>query len=195
MRFFKCTQRRCEELSFCQPCFNVRAAPLYKRQTCTRTKLSPHCENRKERETMVSLLDTMAHSQTGKAKWKCMKQCGACCKLGDFDMEVLKDMLRTEDDLTEYLGMIGADGWCKWFDSKSRTCTKYEDRPRFCRATPEVFEDLYQVEKDEFDEFAISCCKYHISNIYGEDSHETDRFENLISQPSEQIQIYEDGLG
>ena len=115
-------------------------------------------------------------SSSTPAKWRCMKNCGACCKLGDFDMEVLREMLRKEDDVVEYLSMIGPDGWCKWFNSSSRTCTKYNERPRFCRATPEVFEDLYGVEQEEFDEFAISCCEYHIGNIYGEESYEATRF-------------------
>lgn len=124
-----------------------------------------------------------------------MANCGACCKLGDYDEEVLRDMLRTETDVVEYLGMIGADGWCKWFDSVSRKCTKYEDRPFFCRATPEVFEDLYGVPNVEFDEFAKECCEYHIGNVYGEESHESQRYQAFKDSPSRHSRQCEAELG
>lgn len=117
------------------------------------------------------------------AKWKCIERCGACCKLGDFDMDVLKGMLRDEKDVAEYLDMIADDGWCRHFDSISRKCAVYADRPRFCRATPEVFHDLYDVEPDNFDAFAIDCCQCHIANSFGEDSHEADRYSQQVIEP------------
>lgn len=120
-----------------------------------------------------------------------MSNCGACCKLGDFDDEVLREMLQSETDIVEYLGMIGSDGWCIHLDTITRKCRKYEDRPRFCRATPDVFEDLYGVEKEEFDEFAISCCEYHIGNIFGEESHEMQRYDSVTDPTSLQSQQYE----
>lgn len=112
----------------------------------------------------------------GHIKWECMSQCGACCKLDDFDPDVLQEMLKNEADVVEYLDMVGADGWCKWFDTFSRKCTKYETRPRFCRATPEVFNQLYDVPSEEFDTFAVSCCDFHIANTYGEESQEVSRY-------------------
>ena len=112
-----------------------------------------------------------------------MKGCGACCKLGDFDEEVIGDMLQKEEDVVEYLGMIGEDGWCKWLDTSTRQCTKYDERPRFCRATPEVFEELYHVDEADFDTFAISCCHIHISNVFGEASQEAMRYETLTKVP------------
>lgn len=117
-----------------------------------------------------------------------MKHCGACCKLDDFEEDVLRDMLKSDDDVVEYLGMIGTDGWCRWFDSEERSCSKYETRPRFCRATPEVFKDLYNVDKEDFDEFAISCCEFHIANTFGEESHEVERYDVFKDSPSEQTQ-------
>jgi len=124
--------------------------------------------------------------------WKCMQFCGACCKLGDFDEEVLQDMLQSEGDVVEYLDMVGEDGWCKWLDSTSRKCTKYADRPRFCRATPAVFEELYKAPQTEFDEFAKSCCEYHISNSFGEDSNEADRYQHFKELPFEHTPLYGD---
>lgn len=114
-----------------------------------------------------------------KPVWQCMSQCGACCKLDDFEGDVLRDMLKSEADVVEYLGMIGDNGWCTWFDSHSRRCSRYDSRPRFCRATPQVFTELYGVPADDFDEFAVSCCEFHITNTFGDDSHESMRYESF----------------
>lgn len=114
-------------------------------------------------------------------KWKCMKQCGACCKLGEFEEDVLYDMLQSEKDVEEYLGMIRSDGWCKYFNFDTRQCNCYDTRPRFCRATPDNFEELYGVEKKQFDQFAISCCEFHIANTYGEDSVESYEFDDFLN--------------
>lgn len=138
-------------------------------------------------------IDPIASSSP--VKWKCMSNCGACCRLGDFDEEVLRGMLRSETDVVEYLGMVGSDGWCIHFDTFTRKCGKYEDRPRFCRATPQVFEDLYGVEKEDFDEYAISCCEYHIGNVFGEESQEAQRYEGFKKSPSSQPQLYEVDMG
>lgn len=121
----------------------------------------------------------MDNSVSSRPKWKCMPHCGACCKLNDFDLDVLRDMLRNENDVVEYLSMINPEGWCKHFDSFSRKCSVYDHRPRFCRATPEVFEQLYDVCPSQFDDFAISCCEFHIENTYGEGSHEAYRYDEF----------------
>lgn len=126
----------------------------------------------------VRMSDTSNYQPRSVPTWRCMPHCGACCKLDDFDRDVLHDMLKSETDVVEYLGMIGSDGWCKWFDSFSRKCTIYENRPRFCRATPDVFNQLYDVPVGQFDEFAISCCEFHIANSYGAESNEAFRFDD-----------------
>ena len=109
-----------------------------------------------------------------------MESCGACCKIGEFDMEVIEGMLKNEKDVVEYLSMVGEDGWCRYFDSVSRRCNIYERRPRFCRVTPEVFNELYGVAKEEMDAFATECCIYHIENVYGEESNEIDRYNRIV---------------
>lgn len=135
----------------------------------------------KHRQTLKNTrIMTMSVPQTRvKPTWECMQKCGACCFLGDYDDEVLREMLQEEKDVIEYLGMISESGWCKWFDKVLRTCTKYEDRPRFCRATPDVFQDLYEIEKSDFDESAISFCESHIDNTYGEESDEALRYKTF----------------
>lgn len=123
------------------------------------------------------------HSQQQQQpKWQCMDQCGACCKLGEYEHDVLRDLLKSETDVVEYLEMISPDdGWCKWYDHRSRTCTQYETRPRFCRATPQTFRELYDVDESRFNDFAISCCQFHISNTYGDDSVEAYRHDDFIA--------------
>ena len=137
-----------------------------------------HCNYRQSTNKARTMVMSVPQTRV-KPTWKCMQQCGACCFLGDYDDEVLSDMLQDEKDVIEYLGMISESGWCKWFDKVSRTCTKYHDRPRFCRATPDVFHDLYNVEKSDFDASAISFCESHIDNIYGEESDEAVRYKTF----------------
>jgi uncharacterized protein len=100
-------------------------------------------------------------------QWKCMSHCGACCFLGDYDLPVLDDMLRSPDDVELYLSMIGPDGWCVHFDKFTRACQTYKDRPKFCRVELGVFRDMYGTTDElELNEFAIACCEEHIEDIY-----------------------------
>ena len=52
---------------------------------------------------------------------------------------------------------MGKDGWCINFNKATRTCSIFDDRPRFCRVEPAVFEDLYEIPEEEL---AIEACKY-----------------------------------
>jgi uncharacterized protein len=82
--------------------------------------------------------------------WACIRNCGACCKLGPLSSRPdIKDYL-AEDQYNLYVSMIGEDNWCKHFDKKQRICTIYEDRPSFCRVEVENFQKMYDIEKDEF---------------------------------------------
>lgn len=110
------------------------------------------------------------------ATWQCMKQCGACCNLEPADRPDLDHYL-TPDELNLYLSLVGADGWCINYDQVSRECRIYDDRPRFCRVEPEVFQDLYGVEPEELNEFAIACCQQQIEGVYGDRSLELIRFQ------------------
>lgn len=108
-----------------------------------------------------------------------MKQCGACCNLDPSDRPDLEDYL-TPDELALYLSMVGHDGWCVNYDSFNRECRIYEERPRFCRVTPETFERLYGIEPEELDEFAIACCHEQIEGVYGDRSLELLRFDREV---------------
>lgn len=116
------------------------------------------------------------------ATWQCVKQCGACCNLDPSDRPDLEDYL-TPEELTLYLSMVDADGWCVNFDRVSRLCRIYEQRPRFCRVEAEVFSDLYGIEPEELNDFAIQCCREQIEAVYGDRSVEMERYNQAIASP------------
>ncbi len=80
------------------------------------------------------------------------------------------------------MSMVGDDDWCINYDHDERKCQIYEQRPRFCRVKPDIFEDMYGVEATEFNEFAIACCQQQIAGIYGAQSSELVRYNQEISQ-------------
>ena len=109
-------------------------------------------------------------------KWQCVSNCGACCNLTPKDRPDLAEYLEPEE-LTLYMTMVGEDGWCINYDRHNRKCQIYDSRPRFCRVEPDNFQDMYGVEKEEFNEFAIACCQQQIDGVYGEDSEELNRYD------------------
>lgn len=113
------------------------------------------------------------------ATWRCVKHCGACCHLNPADRPDLEDYL-TPEELQLYLSMVGEGGWCMHFDHETRECGIYPNRPRFCRVEPEVFQDLYGVEPEELNDFAIDCCRQQIEGVYGDRSLEMLRFDREV---------------
>jgi len=113
------------------------------------------------------------------ATWRCVKRCGACCYLEPSERPDLEEYLTTEE-LEQYLSMVGEGGWCIHFDHRSRLCRIYSDRPRFCRVESEIFQDMYGIEAEELNEFAIDCCHEHIEDIYGANSPEMQHFNQEV---------------
>jgi len=113
------------------------------------------------------------------ATWRCIKYCGACCNLAPSDRPDLENYLNPED-LYLYLSMVGEDGWCVNFNKMTRECNIYANRPRFCRVTPETFEEMFGVEPEELNDFAIDCCREQIEAVYGDRSLELLKFEREI---------------
>ena len=107
--------------------------------------------------------------------WHCVSGCGACCYLQPGDRDDLEDYL-TPQQLELYLSLVGEDGWCIHYDRQQRSCTIYADRPTFCRVTVPTFQQMFGIEPDDLPEFAAACCREHITDIYGEDSAEMQRF-------------------
>ncbi|MFN3927691.1 MAG: YkgJ family cysteine cluster protein [Pseudanabaenaceae cyanobacterium] len=114
------------------------------------------------------------------AKWRCIPQCGACCHLDPSDRPDLEDYL-TPAELQQYLGMVGADGWCIHFDHSHRQCRIYAERPDFCRVSPQHFQRRYGVPPKEFDNFANECCIQQIGAVYGNNSAAMKRFRTATS--------------
>lgn len=113
------------------------------------------------------------------ATWQCVKQCGACCHLDPGERPDVYEYLSPQE-LELYLSMVGEGGWCVNFDKKTRECRIYANRPRFCRVEPEVFQDLYDIDPEELNDFAIECCHQQIEGVYGERSREMLRFVKAV---------------
>ncbi len=113
------------------------------------------------------------------ATWQCVKQCGACCNLDPGDRPDL-DQYLTPEELRLYLSLVGEGGWCIHFDSTTRECKIYADRPRFCRVEPDVFQDLYGIALEDLNDFAIDCCQEQIEGVYGDRSLEMLRFDREV---------------
>ena len=117
--------------------------------------------------------------KTIKETWCCVENCGACCNLTPEDRPDLEEYL-TASELKTYLEMVGDDGWCINLDRETKKCTIYEQRPRFCRVKPDIFQDMYGVLKADFNNFAIACCRDQISEVYGNRSQEMKRYNQEV---------------
>ncbi len=115
------------------------------------------------------------------ATWQCVTGCGACCNLDPSDRPDLADYL-TPEELDHYLSLVGEGGWCINFDHDTRKCRIYEQRPRFCRVTPQTFEQMYGVERAEFNNFAIECCQQQIAGVHGENSTEMEHYNREVGE-------------
>lgn len=122
------------------------------------------------------------------ATWQCVKNCGACCQLDPADRPHLEDYLSPED-LALYMSMVGEDGWCINYNKAKRNCQIYDDRPSFCRVRPDVFAQLYDIQPEDLNDFAIECCEQQIEGIYGNCSEEMDRFYQAVGIESQVIEI------
>jgi hypothetical protein len=113
------------------------------------------------------------------ATWRCVKQCGACCHLDPAERPDLETYL-SPDEIEVYLNMVGEGGWCVNFDQSTRECRIYLDRPRFCRVQTDIFQEMYGVEPEELNDFAIDCCRQQIEGVYGDRSLEMLRFDREV---------------
>ncbi|WP_017302904.1 YkgJ family cysteine cluster protein [Spirulina subsalsa] len=117
------------------------------------------------------------------ATWHCIEHCGACCHLDPTDRPDLPDYL-TPEELELYMSLVGEDGWCIHYDKTSRQCRIYDQRPSFCRVTPEKFTEMYGVIPSEFNQFATECCRQQILGVYGENSPEMRHYEQTLIEES-----------
>ncbi|QEY31764.1 YkgJ family cysteine cluster protein [Synechococcus sp. RSCCF101] len=109
--------------------------------------------------------------------WRCSPTCGACCRLDPGERQEALAAL-DEDARASYLEMVGPDGWCRHFDTGSRRCRIYDERPFFCRV--ENLADLFAVPAEKAADFACSCCRQQIRQGYGGRSLEMRQFNTSI---------------
>tara|TARA_Y100001970_G_scaffold251851_1_gene325106 strand:+ start:17203 stop:17553 length:351 start_codon:yes stop_codon:yes gene_type:complete len=111
--------------------------------------------------------------------WTCIEKCGACCK---FDLHKREDIFNilNEEDIKLIEDMTGKDGWCKNLDKKNKKCLIYEERPHFCRV--DTFSKNFKGYISKGDDFLISCCKEHISSIYGKRSKMMIQYKDAITK-------------
>mmetsp|Transcript_8746 Transcript_8746/g.12777 ORF Transcript_8746/g.12777 Transcript_8746/m.12777 type:complete len:175 (+) Transcript_8746:127-651(+) len=131
------------------------------------------------------------HSSVGR--WKCVKNCGACCFLDPGFREPLEPILSTED-FALYMSMVGLDGWCIHFNKTTRTCGNYENRPTFCRVTKQQQAKIYGTSDEEGDLVAIESCMDHILDVYGPKSKEMRTYADAVGVDLE-IEDREDEKG
>lgn len=114
--------------------------------------------------------------------WTCISHCGACCRLAPEERPEALAAL-SEEQRKVYLEMVGADGWCRHYDSGGRRCRIYDNRPDFCKVSH--LATLFEVPADQADAFAIACCDQQIRSIYGGRSRELRRFKRSVSQSNQ----------
>jgi len=113
-------------------------------------------------------------------KWACVQKCGACCKLGPLSSRPDLETYLNPEEFASYESMIGSDDWCKHFDKEKRICKIYDERPEFCRVEPKKFKSMYGIAEDELNDFCAFCCREQIADVYGDESDEMIRFEDVI---------------
>jgi len=82
-------------------------------------------------------------------KWACVKDCGACCKLGPIESRPQLNEYLNEIDYARYESLIGPDDWCKNFDQENRLCKVYDTRPDFCRVDSVNFKKMYDIDEED----------------------------------------------
>ncbi|MDM7952897.1 MAG: YkgJ family cysteine cluster protein [Cyanobium sp. CZS 25K] len=113
--------------------------------------------------------------------WQCIGGCGSCCRL---DPALRGDAIEAldRDQQQLYFSMVGDDGWCRHFDTGSRRCRIYAERPDFCRVDQLVA--LFGLPGDDPDALAISSCKQQIRAELGGRHRVMRRFLRTIRHPS-----------
>lgn len=116
-----------------------------------------------------------------KELWRCVENCGACCKLAKGPAFATPEEIFTDpSDIEHYKSLVGPDGWCIHYEKSTRTCSIYSDRPYFCRVEPDIFKKLYGIENKMFNKEACGCCRDTIKAIYGSRSKELDNFNRSV---------------
>ena len=111
--------------------------------------------------------------------WKCIENCGACCKFNLDEREDLTNILSLKD-MALINSMTGKDGWCKYLDKSNSKCMIYQSRPHFCRVNE--FSTSFKEYLKNGDKFLIDCCTQHIYSIYGSKSKQMKIFKSAVNK-------------
>ena len=111
--------------------------------------------------------------------WKCIENCGACCKFNLPEREDLSNIL-TSNDIALINSITNKDGWCKYLDKSNSKCMIYDSRPHFCRVNE--FSASFKGYLKKGDKFLIECCTQHISSIYGSKSNQMKAFKTAVTK-------------
>ncbi len=106
-------------------------------------------------------------------KWKCISYCGACCRLDPEERPEALEVL-SEEETKHYFSMVDSDGWCRFYNKSTKTCSIYQDRPNFCNVKYII--KLFKPNSLTHDSFLISSCKQQIRSVYGGRSSVIKRF-------------------
>ena len=109
--------------------------------------------------------------------WKCIENCGACCKFNLPERENLSEILNAKD-IALINTMTDKDGWCKYLDKSNCKCMIYDSRPHFSRVNE--FSTSFKGYLKNGDKFLIECCTQHISSIYGGKSKQMKAFKTAV---------------
>ena len=115
-----------------------------------------------------------------KENWKCIRNCGACCRLAPLErLEALESLTPSQE--MKYLMMVGEDGWCIHYDRGSQSCKIYQDRPDFCKVSN--LKQFFDLGAKGADASASSYCRQHIRAVYGGKSKVMRKFQREVSKP------------
>ena len=108
-----------------------------------------------------------------KLSWKCIPNCGACCRLAPSErVEALEALSNSQTK--RYLELVSSDGWCKHYDKQNKKCSIYYDRPDFCNVSYMI--SKFKSKSCSNNMLAIKSCRQQIRSIYGGKSSVLKRF-------------------
>ena len=99
------------------------------------------------------MADHSTNKNSKSKKWTCISNCGACCRLAPLERVQAIEAL-DEKQLELYASMVGSDGWCRFYDTGSRKCRIYNERPDFCDVR--TLSILFGIEEQNLNSFSIS---------------------------------------
>ncbi|XP_078162238.1 zinc/iron-chelating domain protein [Carex rostrata] len=142
---------------------------------------STSSSTKNRRNTADTVDKKKRESKRTEPTWQCASGCGACCKLAKGPAFPSPEDIFSDDpgNLQLYKSLIGPDGWCIHYESDTRRCSIYNERPVFCRVEQEVFEKLYGIKSWRFNQEACTACIDTIKAVYGTGTQELKNFKQL----------------